>query len=290
MLTIEPGVIENIMDYRKKDVKTLMTIIVVTYNREKKLIECLDSLKNQTFKNFEVVIVDNGEIRHIMDQLIAFNVLYIKLTKNYGLSQGRNVGAFYAQTSLVCSLDDDAIADSHYAEAHFEAHKKYDIFALRGKSLPQKKGLIYNEVQNTYDIGNSVKETYINLEGNSSFSREMLLDIGGFNPNLFGYEGTELSYRLVDKFGDRGKLIYYPNAVIYHDYAQNLFDYLEKIYRHEKMLIALRKKHPAIVHFMKSYKKSIYSSFLDKSLFRILYQNIIKMLGKSAKLLARIVK
>jgi GT2 family glycosyltransferase len=289
MVTIEQGVMEKIIDYRIIDAKALMSIVVVTYNREKELGECLDSLKNQTFKDFEIIIIDNGEIKHIMDQLRAFNVLYIRLTKNYGLSQGRNVGTLYAKTPIVCSLDDDALADSHYAEAHFEAHKKYDIFALRGKSLPKKSGLIYNEVQNNYDLGSAVQEAYINLEGNSSFKKEILLDIGGFNPKFFGYEGTELSCRIVEKFGDRSKLIYYPEAIIYHDYAQSLLDYLEKIFRHEKMLMALRRNYPAIAHFMKSYKKPIFISFPDNNLFRKGYRNIINTLGKGAKLFARIV-
>ena len=289
MLTIEKGIIEKIIDYRRKDTKTLMSIIVVTYNREKELHECLDSLKNQTFKDFDIIIIDNGEIKHIMNQLRAFNVLYIRLTKNYGLSQGRNVGTLYARTLIVCSLDDDALADSRFAEAHFEAHKKYDIFALRGKSLPKKSGLIYNEVQKHYDLGSVVREAYIDLEGNSSFKREILLNIGGFDPKYFGYEGVELSFRIIEKFGDRSKLIYYPEAIIYHDYAQSLLDYLEKAFRYKKISMALQRNYPEIIHFMKSYKKPISISFPDNSLSHRGYRYIIKKLGKGAKLFARIV-
>jgi hypothetical protein len=78
---------------------------------------------------------------------------------------------------------------------------------------------------------------YINLEGNSSFKKDILIEVGGFDPAIQGAgggEGLELTHRIINKCKDKSKLIYYPNAIIYHDYSHTFIKYIKKELRYTK--------------------------------------------------------
>lgn len=231
-----------------------LSIIVVTYDANYDLVECLDSLEKQSFQNFETVVVDNGGNEKAVGELRNYKVKYIGLNDNYGPSIARNVGICYAKSEIICFLDDDAVADADLVKMHLTAHQEYDIIGLRGRVLP-KTGVIYNDLQSHYDLGGEIRPSYINVEGNSSFLKEVLVKVGGFNPEIFiFYEGPELSYRLYKECGDKDKMIYYPRAIIYHDYAATLFEYLNKRLKLAKMRERLAREHPEILAFMEGYR------------------------------------
>jgi GT2 family glycosyltransferase len=256
MISLEEDKIEDIIDCRISSVRTLVSVIIVTYNCRLELVECLNSLKKQKLREFEVIVIDNWEGGKISSRLSDFNLnlQYIKLKKNYGPSIGRNIGICYAKTDIICFLDDDALAESHWTKAHYEVYQKYQIVGLRGKVLP-KRDLIYNDLQSHYDLGSRIQESFVELEGNCSFRKDILIEVGGFNSKLFGGEGIELSYKIVNRLRDKSKLIYYPDVIIYHDYATGLYDYLEKCFRHEKMWRLLLRDSSDIYGFVRSYNR-----------------------------------
>lgn len=74
-------------------------IIIVNYNGSKDTLACLDSIKNITYKNYKVIVVDNGssEDKNILSDTISDeNIQLILLNKNIGFSAGNNVGIRYA--------------------------------------------------------------------------------------------------------------------------------------------------------------------------------------------------
>jgi len=250
--------IEEVIDYNKGEfLHIIASVIIVTYNSNKKVLEqCLNSLKEQTFKDFEIIIVDNSDKTDLKPIVSKYICKYIKLKKNYGLSLARNIGIKFARGDIVIFLDDDAIPAHNFVEEHVSAYSKYDIFGLRGKSLP-KTHAIYNYLAPHYDLGDQPIPYYIDLEGNSSFKRDVLSEIGGFNPELQGAggcEGLELTYRIISKCKDKSKLIYYPNAVIYHDYSDTFVKYIKKQLRHAKHNNMLKCIFPDIFEFDRGYK------------------------------------
>ena len=126
----------------------------------------------------------------------------------------------------------------------------------RGNSLPRKLRNIYNFFAGNYDLGEKIIPWYINLEGNSSFKKEILVNIGGFNMGINGsggHEGIELSYRILKKYNDKNKLLYYPEAIIYHDYSDNFITYINKIIRHNKNNSQLENTSQDIFNLTKEY-------------------------------------
>ena len=251
--------ITEIKNTNKNELFPEASVILVAYNTNKNLLfQNLESLKKQFSKNYEIIIVDNSDNRDIKPILLGYKLKYIKLNKNYGPSLARNIGIKYAIGNIVIFLDDDAIPAHNFVAEHIRAHKKYDIFGLRGKSLPRTP-IIYNYLESHYDYGNKTIPCFINLEGNSSFKRDVLVEIGGFNTKLHlagGHEGLELTYRIISKYKDKSKLIYYPNAVIYHDYSPNFIKYLKKALRHNKYKDVIEGQFTDILKITEGYKLS----------------------------------
>jgi GT2 family glycosyltransferase len=237
----------------QKPEQTQASVVIVAYHTNQALIKCLASLQNQTFTEFDIILVDNGRNNSVINEIRKFSLLYIRLWENYRPSLARNIGIAYARGDLVCFLDDDALAGPEYVAEHLLAHRQPGVLGVRGKILPKTSSL-YNRVAYIYDLGEAAIPSYIDLEGNASFSRHALEAIDGFNPTVFAGEGAELSYRLVQRFSEKRNLIYWPGAVIYHDYASSVKKYLSKTLRGAKMHVYLERLHPDFWEFIESYQ------------------------------------
>ncbi|MCP4149919.1 MAG: glycosyltransferase family 2 protein [bacterium] len=262
------------------------SVVIVTYNTPKELfLRVLESLANQTIDRFEVIVVDNSDSSRLESLVNDFSFKYLKLKENYGPSIARNTGAYYSQADILIFLDDDAIPAPDFVEQHIRAYKEHDIVGLRGKALPRTNS-IYIYFALNYDLGDKVFPYFNNLEGNSSFRKDIFLDIGGFLTELRtpGHEGPELSYRIIRRLNDKSKLIYYPAAVIYHDNCNSFRKFYRKQKRHRSNNDFLTERIQGFLEFMQSYGEvgkdfSTYPSWLK---FRL------RVLRKSASLLDKI--
>ncbi|WP_081707835.1 glycosyltransferase family 2 protein [Bacillus massiliigorillae] len=89
-----------------------ITVILLTYNREEYLPVMLDSLRNQTFGDYELILVDNGSTDGTAELCAAYaeadkRVKLITIQKNKGASFGRNSGLAVATGEYVTFVDDD---------------------------------------------------------------------------------------------------------------------------------------------------------------------------------------
>ena len=88
-----------------------VSIIVPVYNVEKYLKRCIDSLINQTLKDIEIIVVDDGSTDNSGQIIKKYqeknsNIKYCK-KENGGLSDARNYGMKYAQSEYIAFLDSD---------------------------------------------------------------------------------------------------------------------------------------------------------------------------------------
>ena len=94
------------------------SIIVPVYNVEKYLKRCLDSIQNQTYDNFEVIIVNDGSPDHsqeIIDEYVKHDDRFLSYQKeNGGLSDARNYGVKYATGDYLLFVDSDDYVSSDY--------------------------------------------------------------------------------------------------------------------------------------------------------------------------------
>jgi glycosyltransferase involved in cell wall biosynthesis len=105
------------------------SIIIPTYNGANKIGLLLESLANQTIKEFEVVIVVDGSTDSTLEVINSFKEkfekLYVVWQENGGRAQARNTGAQKAQSSLLIFIDDDMRLEPNNLEQHLSFHSQH---------------------------------------------------------------------------------------------------------------------------------------------------------------------
>lgn len=99
-----------------------ISIVTINYNSSENTIKLLETLKNQTDKNFEVFVIDNNskDVGQLLDYKTSeINIIFIKNDKNLGFSGGNNVGikkALENGADWVFLLNNDTLPESHLIE------------------------------------------------------------------------------------------------------------------------------------------------------------------------------
>jgi GT2 family glycosyltransferase len=97
----------------------LVSGIVVNWNGKEYLGECLDSLRRQTFPDFEVIVVDNGStdgsVDYVESQFPGFARI-LRNAENTGFSRGNNQGIKVVKGQYIALLNNDARAGRHWLE------------------------------------------------------------------------------------------------------------------------------------------------------------------------------
>ena len=139
-----------------------ISIIIPTYNRGKIISNSIKSVLNQTFKNLEIIVIDDGSndnTKEIIDNLNDGRIKYIQLNKNCGGSFARNFGIKKASGQFISFQDSDDIFLPNKIEMQLKniINKKSDLDFCKIK-------VFLNSTFN-YMIPNDIQEKRI-LEGN----------------------------------------------------------------------------------------------------------------------------
>ncbi|MFX1328692.1 MAG: glycosyltransferase family 2 protein [Promethearchaeota archaeon] len=111
----------------------LVSVIIVNFNNNKYTIECLKSLKNQTYRNFEVLLVDNGSnyslFLKLKEELNQFrnslNINLIRSNNNLYFGAGNNKAIKMANGKYICLLNNDIIAEKDFIGKMVDFLKKH---------------------------------------------------------------------------------------------------------------------------------------------------------------------
>lgn len=99
----------------------MISIIIPVYNVEKYLDKCLKSVSNQSYKDWECILVDDGSSDKsgiICDKWHTFDNRFLVIhQKNQGVSQARNIGLKQAQGQYICFVDSDDWITPHYLQS-----------------------------------------------------------------------------------------------------------------------------------------------------------------------------
>lgn len=124
--------------------EALISIIVPVYNVENYIEQCLDSLINQTYKNLEIVIVNDGSTDssgEFCEQYAeADKRIKYHYQKNNGVALARNVGLDIADGEYVCFVDPDDYCEFGMLEKLYELIVKYDadVACCRWKKIKKE--------------------------------------------------------------------------------------------------------------------------------------------------------
>jgi len=94
----------------------LVTIIIPTYNREKRLPDAIESAINQTYNNIQVIVIDDGSIDKTSELVKKYPKVEYYYKENGGQASARNAGLIHAKGSIITSLDSDDVWHADFLE------------------------------------------------------------------------------------------------------------------------------------------------------------------------------
>ena len=205
------------------------SIIICTYNRKRKLRECLTSIFAVDYPkdNFEVIVVDGGSNDGTEDLLKEFPQIRFTKERRRGLASARNQGARLARGRIVVYTDDDCIVDEKWLAQLIDGFKvSNSIAGVGGPVCPQQSELIPSKLMvrpalGLYDEGYKTKYVSLLITSNAAFKRE-IFERMEFNENLgvtrkgkLLLSGEDIEFcRAVTASGF--KILYTPFAKVYH--------------------------------------------------------------------------
>lgn len=214
-----------------------VSIIIVNYNGEKIIIECLKSLERLNINNFEIIIVDNGssdnsinEIRNFLKETpLAPFLKLLSFDKNLGFAAGNLEGLKHAKGRYIALLNNDAIPDNKWLKELTKAmDKNLDVgicaskLLIYGTNKIDSAGDEFSTFLKGFKRGEGEDESFFNKKeyvfgacaGAALYRREMIDEIGFFDEEFFLiHEDTDLNFR-AQLFN--WKVLYVPTAVVYH--------------------------------------------------------------------------
>lgn len=193
---------------------------------------CLASLKKQTYKDYQILVVDNastdGSVEYVKEHYPEIEVIALK--KNYGFSKAVNVGIRRSTTPYVILLNNDTTADPYYIEEMVRTIEKSPrIFSVSSKMIQMYHPELIDSAGDLYTltgwgvcrgVGRPVSnytetdEVFSACAGAAIYRRQVFQKIGLFDEKHFAYlEDIDVGYR-ARIFGYRN--LYCPTALVYH--------------------------------------------------------------------------
>ena len=229
--------------------------------------ELLESLSNQTLKDFEVIIVEDGSIKtckDVCDKYADILVLHYYAKENSGPGQSRNYGAERANGDYLLILDSDVVLPEGYlaavdAELTAKSYEQKSIAAFGGPDAahpsftPVQKAISYSMTSffTTGGIrgGKAKLDKFYPRSFNMGIRRNVYQQLGGFSKMRFG-EDIDFSYRIVEA-GHSPKL--FPGAWVWHKRRTDFRKFFRQVYNSGIARINLEKRHPGtmkLVHLL----------------------------------------
>jgi len=230
----------------------VFSIIVPVYNRPDEVSELLESLSIQTFKDFELVLVEDGSTKPCANEVESFRsdiqIKYI-VKENTGRSDTRNVGMKHAGGDYFIFFDSDCIIPPPYLETVNRLLKDHytDCFGGPDSEHPSFSPLqkAVNYAMTSFWTTGGIRGGKVGMENfkprtfNMGFSREVYEKVGGFK-DMYG-EDIDLSIR-IQQTGFTTKL--YREAFVYHKRRVNLRKFYKQVHIFGQARINLFKLHP----------------------------------------------
>lgn len=238
------------------------SVIIPVYNRPDEVDELLQSLTDQSFKDFEVIVVEDGSTIPCLEVTekykAVFDLKYYQKT-NSGPGQTRNYGAERSQGEYLIILDSDCILPEGYLDAIETELKTAPADAFGG---PDRAHDSFTNIQKAINYsmtsffttggirgGKKKMDKFYPRSFNMGVRRDAYQALGGFSKMRFG-EDIDFSIRIF-KEGYRCRL--FPGAWVYHKRRTDLKKFFKQVHNSGIARINLYKKYPEslkLVHLL----------------------------------------
>ncbi len=270
-----------------------VSVIVCTYNAERTMAACLESLAKLNYPDYEVIVVNDGSTDGSLAIAERYGYCRIISQPNKGLSAARNVGAEAATGEVVAYTDSDCVADPDWLNYLIAKMEIAELVACGGPNFPPPEASLVPAAVAVSPGG----PTHVLLSDdvaehiagcNMAFRRDVLLRLGGFDP-IYRAAGDDVD--ICWRFQDAGYNIgFSPAAVVWHFRRNTVKAYLGQQRGYGKAEALVYSKHPIRFNLfgqakwlgriygdlsaalLLSRRPVIYSGVFGRGLFQTLYE------------------
>jgi glycosyltransferase involved in cell wall biosynthesis len=199
----------------------LVSVIIPAYNCESFISSAIDSVLAQTYKNYELIVVDDGSIDETRDKILKYNdkIKYIYQV-NGGVAKARNTGIKYSRGSYIAFLDADDIWEKYKLEiqmSFFMKKKEVDLIFCNFRNIKNKSLVTGISYEDTFNI---FKEYNVKLE--NIFEYKSFMKCG--NNTITFFWGEIYKYLFLGNF-------ILPSSVLFKKYSLNNVGLLNENFR-----------------------------------------------------------
>ncbi len=263
--------------------KPLISIVILNYNAGDLIYNCINSVFQTKYENYEVILVDNisTDGSHKKCKKSFDKIQLIENSENFGYCEGNNIGIRKSKGEFIVILNPDTIVEPNWLDEFLIAYSKFGdalyqpkILSLYEEKILQSTGNMIHQFGFGFSIYKGIKDhnQFKEIEqigyasGTCLFTSSKVLDkVGLFDPFVFLYhDDLDLGWRAA-QLGINSYFV--PNIKILHAESYILKWSSKKFYWLER-----NRKYCLLTHFSKStYKKMRLNLILVDSFVWIFY-------------------
>jgi glycosyltransferase involved in cell wall biosynthesis len=187
-----------------------VSVVICVKDAEKYIGECIRSLRDQTFTDFEIVIIDDccfDNTRHVVEKFDDKRIRYFRNEKNLGIAKSRNLGLRLSRGKIIFFTDADCIVSKDWIDQGLKS--------LRDPSCVGVEGRIYyvsREYEPTFsdhihrnEFGGQF------MTGNMAYRKSVVESVGGCDERYSYHEDRDLALRVLKS----GKIDFNPSMIVF---------------------------------------------------------------------------
>jgi len=270
-----------------------VSVVIPVLNTDQTVGLTLNSLLSQTYENREIIVVDGGSTDKTKDIVRKYPVKLIESEKK-SIPYQKNLGIKNSKGEIVAFTDADCVVDKNWLKHLIQNYSCDSIVACGGAILPYTTPYVNNKPQTIVErfsakelinpyfyfktdkpielkkIKKSFRSECISfisdciLGGNSSYRKDFLNKVGGFDNNIKIGEDIDICYR-IHKMGL--PIIWDPRAIVYHPPKRTINGLIAQYYEYGKCEAPIYRKHFSRRIFIDNLFCQLYSnagSFLER--------------------------
>lgn len=202
----------RVNQYKENDNKKTVSVIIPTYNREKTVVNAIQSVLSQSFPPKEIIVVDDcstDNTEHIVKGMNDKRIVYIRLDQRQGAAHARNIGIKMSTGEYIAFQDSDDIWKCNKLEIQTEYISEtncdvvfcpyYRIYQNDYSNLiPNPRLYSYNTLESS--IKTVLQKTNVIGTPTILMHRDVTENIGGFDESISKYEDYEYVIRIVQNY------------------------------------------------------------------------------------------
>ncbi|HZK68866.1 MAG TPA: glycosyltransferase [Paludibacter sp.] len=268
---------------------TNVSVLLTVRNVDKYISYCISALLNQTYNDFEIIIIDDvssDNTKKMIEKFTDNRIRYIRNTEWFGLSKSRNKCLELANGDYLFFTDGDCAVSKNWISEGLKYLKNTDNVGIEGKTYYVSKE--YKSTRSDDVVEN--KKGGLFMTCNIAYKKQVLKIIGGFDEKFTFHEDRDLAFRALKQ----GKIVFNPEMIVYHQrktFTPKQFLKNGKIIRNRVLLYKKFKDKPSVIWrivnptelvsiffpllIFTSFFKNSYKSKDDFNLFPFIYVRLI---------------